>query len=287
MSFIVVCDIRERELYAELSKQYGNDDIMLLKKEQLPLGDITISYGSSYHMLLERKTKADMISSVKDGRYKCQGARMAEALAAGDISDYGYILETSSGPSYFANRIKKKDERILRGCLMSVLLRDRRPIWFSNDVADTAKWIYDIGKRLCNDDGRCDIFKSQQPMSSSDHMKKYTKSAGMTPVVCFHAQLCQIPKISVAKANTIMTKYNSMRDICVCGYDVLMKELVELPGIGNKLAHTICEYIGVYKPCATCTDPNFTYSLKSPSPPPPPSQDILDLEDFENDNSES
>lgn len=267
--FVVICDIRERELIPLLKEKCDKDTSFVFETAQLPLGDIMISCDN-HNIMLERKTKSDMISSVKDGRYKSQGARMAEALAAGDITDYGYIIESSSSPSYFANRISSKDEIIYRGCILSISLRDRRPIFYTDSVADTARWICDIAKRL---HGGSSIRTSQSAVVVP---AKYAKSAGMTPESCFKAQLCQIPKISSAKADAIMTKWTSMRDMCMFGdADALCKELQTLSGIGKKLAENVCEYIGAWKPCEYTT----------PSSPPSPPQDILDMEDFEKDNN--
>ena len=76
----VIVDEREHDLYDKL-------DILMcmqtragcvdLSKEVLPIGDVLIQTNEGKDVLIiERKTFADLLSSIKDGRYEEQSYRL-------------------------------------------------------------------------------------------------------------------------------------------------------------------------------------------------------------------
>ena len=77
----VIIDERETELYDKcysmLNEDNASNNGVLLTKEVLQLGDIFIKTNDDVPLLLiERKTFADLLASVKDGRYEEQSYRL-------------------------------------------------------------------------------------------------------------------------------------------------------------------------------------------------------------------
>ena len=85
---LCVIDSRERDLIPIIQDKKENIEISI---KQLDLGDIIIRSGDEDRIIIERKTLADLVSSIKDGRYKEQMAR----LNAYDIPNHNvyYLIE--------------------------------------------------------------------------------------------------------------------------------------------------------------------------------------------------
>ncbi len=79
----VIIDEREKELYEKchsIVNLEGNVTYIQLSKQVLPLGDISIQTDEDKPVLLiERKTFADLLSSIKDGRYEEQSYRLSHS----------------------------------------------------------------------------------------------------------------------------------------------------------------------------------------------------------------
>ena len=75
----IIVDNREHELI-KMCKHFLDimptcKDIVLVVKP-LPIGDIIISYEGKEKLIVERKSLADLSSSIKDGRYEEQSYRL-------------------------------------------------------------------------------------------------------------------------------------------------------------------------------------------------------------------
>ena len=76
----IIVDERELALYDRLSARIdglSRPSFAILEKAVLPLGDILIQTDEGKNvMLIERKTYADLLASIKDGRYEEQSYRL-------------------------------------------------------------------------------------------------------------------------------------------------------------------------------------------------------------------
>jgi ERCC4-type nuclease len=87
----IIIDIREDSLYNDI---FDRDldiykDKIDITKAPLDLGDIHIKYNDILY-IFERKTVKDLISSIHDGRYREQKARM---LSIYNTIQLSYIIE--------------------------------------------------------------------------------------------------------------------------------------------------------------------------------------------------
>ena len=87
----IIIDIREDTLYNDIFDRdldIYKDKIEIIK-ESLDIGDIHIKYNDILY-IFERKTVRDLVSSIHDGRYREQKARM---LSIYDKYQLSYIIE--------------------------------------------------------------------------------------------------------------------------------------------------------------------------------------------------
>ena len=76
---IITIDVREAELITQIKQLVENSNSFkqhTIKTEALPIGDIIISNDSEDKIIIERKTIADLLASIKDGRYEEQSYRL-------------------------------------------------------------------------------------------------------------------------------------------------------------------------------------------------------------------
>ena len=92
----IILDNRENSLI-KLFNNYSHENINI-NVSQLPLGDIIIQHNDIDLILIERKTYADLLSSIKDSRFSEQSYRLSNTsnlnthsiiyLIEGNINDY-------------------------------------------------------------------------------------------------------------------------------------------------------------------------------------------------------
>ena len=93
----IIIDNREKQLYTNIKERDLDiyKDKIEINVEQLDIGDIHIYFSyndNNYLYIYERKTSNDLISSIKDGRYKEQKLR----LKASNAISINYLIEGDS-----------------------------------------------------------------------------------------------------------------------------------------------------------------------------------------------
>jgi ERCC4-type nuclease len=204
----IVCDTRERvsQINQEL-KNLSNDsfevDVLI---EQLSLGD----YQLSNEVLIERKTIADLESSIIDGRIFSQLDSLSEK-----VSKPGLIIEGIINFSDNDNRINNKS---LIGLITSIGLNYRIPIFFTRNQKETALFLYVIAKR--EQFGVKTEIKhrfSKNKMSFSDQQLFILES---------------FPDIGPTLAKSLLKKFKNIKGIA----NASVKELQEVEKMGPKKA---------------------------------------------------
>ena len=109
-----------------------------LKKEQLDIGDIHICYEDKV-FVIERKSLADLISSVKDGRYHEQKTRL---LASGH--DITYVIEGDD----IVSSSNQRFQNILSSVYIHSLYRDNIKVIFTKDTSGTATYILTLCTKI-------------------------------------------------------------------------------------------------------------------------------------------
>lgn len=121
----IIIDIREDSLYADI---FDRDldiykDKIDITKAPLDIGDIHIKYNDILY-IFERKTVKDLISSIHDGRYREQKARM---LSLYNTTQLSYIIEEDDVVS---SKIYSNKSAI-QGAYINTMFRDNIRVLFT------------------------------------------------------------------------------------------------------------------------------------------------------------
>ena len=139
---MIIIDNREHKLI-ELIKNTPSFTIPYEIKT-LQIGDIIIS--SSTHpdksLIIERKCMPDMISSIKDGRYKEQKIRL-QAESANTNTIICYLIE-----GLVSDLRKPNDKILLYGSIISSLFRDTIPIIRTTSLQETLDILIRLHERM-------------------------------------------------------------------------------------------------------------------------------------------
>ena len=228
MSIKIEIDCRE----LKLKEHFENNDNYIFKN--LDIGDIIFYYNEEIRYVIERKTICDLYSSIKDGRYKEQKARLFNNYSKNQII---YLLEGSINDN---KKIFNID--VIHGSIINMLLRDNIKIIQTNSIEETIKYIKLIEKRL----DTIDFFETK-PIEYCDTIK-LKKKDNLTPERFQILQLAQIPGISINISKVIFNKYgNICKLIDYLKTNEDLTELINLKNsnrkIGPKLATRLKEFL--------------------------------------------
>lgn len=187
--------------------------------ENLTFGDIEIRREGEPVFLFERKTVADLMASIKDGRYKRQKQQVLEMYGPSIIY---YIIE-GPVPSSASGTTADK---IITSSLINTLLRDKIGIFYTRDVCDTRDLVVAIWERINNT-------PEKYIRGETEHTGVTTKAniaalKEISPWACYINQLCQIPLISLKGAEAIAGRYPSMSSLITALNDVDAEEKLKL-----------------------------------------------------------
>jgi crossover junction endonuclease MUS81 len=194
----ILIDCREHKLCEAFTTQD------CVEQKQLDIGDLQVWWNDELYLTIERKTIADLNSSILDGRYREQKCRMIANsnkilyLLEGDLKSY----DTKS------RHIKYK---VVYGAIWNMILRDGFSIIKTANIKETIN-IIDAMIRKISKKGiptsKDETLKSQHNKTMRIHKKK---CANLTQNLCLINQLCCIPQISHKVASAIVNKYPTMK----------------------------------------------------------------------------
>jgi crossover junction endonuclease MUS81 len=149
----IIIDNRETELYKDIIERDLDKykDKIKITKEQLELGDIIIKIDDDLNstFVYERKTMNDMISSVKDGRYKEQKTRLMS-----NYENINYIIE---GTDIICSN-NSHSQQLLTSIYYYSMYRDNINVLFTKNLRDTVTLILLISTKMVD---KPDNFKKQ------------------------------------------------------------------------------------------------------------------------------
>lgn len=212
---------------------------------QLQVGDITLTHAElpGFTLIFERKTGADLTSSISDGRYREQKKRIVSMI---DKSYHmTYIIENKTTCTL--------PKAVFDGVVLNTMYRDGMHVVFTEDTTDTAKWLITLAHKIAKHPQKFATPMSPPSGLQIDYMAyvkvKTKKSDNIDVKTCYMLQLGQIPGVSVKLAKTISEIYPTMYEFLKVlndnGHQNALKLLCELPLIGTKKAKVILNYLGV------------------------------------------
>lgn len=239
----IIIDNRETELYKDIIERDLDKykDKITITKEQLELGDIIIKIDddSDSTFVYERKTMNDMISSVKDGRYKEQKTRLMS-----NYTNINYIIE---GTDIICSN-NSHSQQLLTSIYYYSMYRDNINVLFTKNVKETVTLILLISTKMVD---KPENFKTQsskdnkEPTEYIDVCKiKSKKISNIDKDTCYLLQLSQIPTISKQLAKNIKEVYPNLKSLLAILEDEKKVEiLMKISGIGLNKANKIVEYL--------------------------------------------
>ena len=205
MSVQLVLDTRERDLFLLLQK-----DSFPFKSETLAVGDVVFKKESRILALCERKTVADMLSSIKTGRYREQRNRLKTAEQTSAIKIF-YIIEGPLGgiKTPCMKGTTEKELAMIGGALENLVLYHDIHVLPTASLAHTCQVLKNICKKLSDKEPT----KSEKENTSKKlvpvmHVRKNIVKESM-----FGQQLLLIDGISPKIATTITTLYPTVKSL--------------------------------------------------------------------------
>ena len=200
----IIIDNREKDLI-----ELCNKNNLLFSKSNLDLGDITFSENNNEFIVIERKTINDLLSSIKDGRYREQKLRLLQKSYQG-INVY-YLIE--------GNIMDSSKSDTIYSCIINTMIRDNLKIIFSKNIEETYNYLLKLSKK-CIEFREILIKNLSNQQLKHDYIEviKSEKKKNMTKDICYMAMLKQIPGLSSNSAKAIFENYPSMNKL-IKAYD--------------------------------------------------------------------
>jgi len=128
----IIVDERETALYGLLIQQPSDDKKPQIEKRVIPLGDIlfTSDDESITYQIIERKSVADLLASVKDGRYAEQSYRLGNCFP--NRHNIVYLIE---------GQVRDHDKKLVFACMASLNYFKGFSITRTVSLAETAQYI--------------------------------------------------------------------------------------------------------------------------------------------------
>ena len=223
--------------------------------------ETTTGISPQQSWVFERKTLADLASSIKDGRYREQKARLLAHFAPHRIT---YILEEApsvnkwcgggDGGNKSTNLLASNRTTLtvstFQGFVFNTLYRDGIHVLFTRDVDDTVAVVRAFVEKLEKSPevfmatGATGVAACSQDTAM---MVKSRPGANVTPDLCWRLMLSQIPGVSQKLSQEIVKLWPSMsafvHDLEPLGEKERVTKLKSVPLLGPKKATIICAYV--------------------------------------------
>ena len=230
----ILIDNRERSLWKILNERDLDiyKDVINIQNIQLDIGDIHIKFDDNLY-IFERKTVSDLLSSINDGRYREQKAR----LKSSNAKSISYIIE---GDNITSN--KNKNQKKLTSVYYNSIFRDNINVLFTKDFEETATFLLLLATKMID---KPENYKGViEEKEYIDVCKiKTEKKMNIDKDNCYLLQLSQIPSISKEIAKKIKEKYPTLMILMMALNDNGETILTKIDGIGKTKARIIYEYL--------------------------------------------
>jgi len=237
---LIKIDTRESALLQMILTQTSTIPVfknIKIKSETLPIGDIIINDDTEDKLIIERKSIADLLSSIKDGRYEEQSYRL------NGLSHHNHnIVYLIEGDVNKPNRFKSDNtvEKLTAySAMFSLNYYKGFSVFRSFSMEETANIVcnmaYKIGKDLTKNPYYQNKIPIEIPINESGDIEQVTttdysdevqvtdkdyvgvvkkvKKDNITPDNIGEIMLCQIPGISSVTALAIMEKYKTIPNL--------------------------------------------------------------------------
>jgi ERCC4-type nuclease len=274
----LILDERERDLYAQcrsIIHTEGNTTSVQLIKQVLPIGDILLRTDEDKDvMLIERKSFADLMASIKDGRYEEQSYRLTYSSGFPPHTIV-YLLE-----GMFSQLRSLTEKKTVYSAITSLNYFKGFSVMRTATVRESAEWLVWTANKIDRDfvKGKLPGYLTNPTLTPTETVRepvnesvenaivdnavnenvpdqtapnyctvvKKVKKDNITPENIGEIILCQIPGISSVTAVAIMKKFQSFPhflDEMRKSTDVLENLVCENNGKSRKISKACVENI--------------------------------------------
>lgn len=209
----------ENGVHAGLVEKFGEQ---VVKRERLDIGDIRLDTPTG-RILLERKTFADYVSSLRDKRYSEQKLRLLaareRAREAGEKLDVVYIIEAGSVQRYEGKTMGMPNNQPL-AAITKMTLRDGIVVLYSATPEDTARHVAYIYSTALKDGFNTQAHVDKVAASGYAGVCKFSNKRKNSEHSGFQMMLATINGCSGTKAEAVARQYPSAAAL-VRAYDAV------------------------------------------------------------------
>jgi ERCC4-type nuclease len=211
----LIIDIREHSLLEKIENIIHIDPLLTVQteKEQLPIGDILLRTDDNIdRLIIERKSIADLLSSIKDGRYEEQSHRLKHT--SGLPSHYVlYIIEG------ILSSITLSEKKIVFSAISSLSYFKGFSVIRTASTQETAEVVYYMADKI-----QRSLNKGIQPAISIS-----STTEDSSPIIETYSSF--VKKVKKENINE-----NNIGEIMLC----------QIPGIQSKYATAILRYFETF-----------------------------------------
>ena len=211
----IIIDCREKSLFQKckqlLDKQSLKFKNIFLCSKNLELGDIIITdLNDKELIIIERKTLSDLLSSIKDNRYREQGFRLDKYNHPNH--NIVYLIEGDNIGEYYS------DKDMIYSSMFSLFYFKGFSLLRSKDVDESALIIFNAAFKILKEEKRTPYYK-HNIMSEVDDEKEYLtvinkkKNANITKNNFGEIVLIQIPTVNITTASAVMSVYKNLNNL--------------------------------------------------------------------------
>jgi ERCC4-type nuclease len=217
----IIVDERETALYGLLIQQPRDDKKPQIEKRVIPLGDIlfTSDDESITYQIIERKSVADLLASVKDGRYAEQSYRLGNCFP--NRHNIVYLIE---------GQVRDHDKKLVFACMASLNYFKGFSITRTVSLAETAQYIEITADKIARE-----LSKGTSPATTSPA----STNADITSITTTH----EIPTEVAGPTNAETQDYCSVVKVAkkanITRENIGQLMLMQIPGISSTISGEI------------------------------------------------
>ena len=200
----LIVDNREKNVISKLRGYCSPQDIPF-ETDNLDVGDYHFMIDDKLLFVIERKTMADLASSIKDNRHREQKFRLKKIFVR--PCKVVYLYEGKPVDFLF----QKVTKETIISAINNTMIRDGFYVKETKDIDETCKYIYDVYNKLCR--YHVKIINNEEE-NYSEVIRVSKKGYYNDPKNCYMMQLSQIPGISRVIADNIQKHYPTMMELC-------------------------------------------------------------------------
>jgi ERCC4-type nuclease len=205
-------DAREHKLKDILMQSIDCEECLAflgVECDNLFCGDFVIEVDGKPIVAIERKTLADLVASVKDGRYRVQKTKLLEYFNGVPIV---YLVEGryDFNPS-IPLMIEGMEKYSVLSSIINTQLRDRIQVVNTKDLEDTFDFLHALLVRICKDPKKyASMTQNTIGVVKKEDLISSKPKVGNKQDMFFY-QLTQVPGISAKTAQAFVDKYDNMK----------------------------------------------------------------------------